>query len=37
MQIKLVIEGKEKSFTTPFIKGRMLRRALEINNSTFAE
>jgi hypothetical protein len=31
MQIKLLIAGEEKSFNNLFIKGRMLRRALEIN------
>ncbi|MDF2534414.1 MAG: hypothetical protein K0R18_571 [Bacillales bacterium] len=31
MEIKLLINDKEKTFKNLFVKGRMLRRALEIN------
>jgi hypothetical protein len=31
MEIKLMIEGKEKTFTAPFISGRMVRKTLEMN------
>lgn len=31
MEIKLFIDDKEKTFTVPFIKGRMFRRVIEIN------
>jgi hypothetical protein len=30
MQITLFINGEERTFTVPFVKGRMLRRVLEI-------
>lgn len=30
MEIKLLIDDKPKTFTVPFVKGRMLRRVLEI-------
>lgn len=30
MQITLNIEGKDKSFTVPFVSGRAMRKALEI-------
>jgi hypothetical protein len=30
MQITLFINGEEKTFTVPFVKARMFRRALEI-------
>jgi hypothetical protein len=30
MQITLFVNGEEKTFTVPFVKARMLRRALEI-------
>jgi hypothetical protein len=30
MDIKLFIDDKEKTFVLPFVKGRMLRRVLEI-------
>jgi hypothetical protein len=33
MQFKLLIDEKEKTFYAPFIKGRILRRALQINNT----
>jgi hypothetical protein len=31
MEIKLFIDEKEKTFTVPFVKGRMFRRVIEIN------
>ena len=31
MDIKLIIEGKEKTFVADFISARMLRRTLEIS------
>lgn len=31
MEIKLQIKGKEKTFATPFISGRMVRKTIEIN------
>lgn len=34
MKITLKIDGKDKDFTTDFISGRVLRRALEISNET---
>ncbi|KAF0822510.1 hypothetical protein V7200_03550 [Cytobacillus firmus] len=33
MQIKLFLNDEEKTFTVPFIKGRMLREALKMNKS----
>jgi hypothetical protein len=32
MEIKLYMDNKEKTFTVPFIKARMFRRVIEINN-----
>lgn len=31
MQFKLNIEDKEKTFSVPFVKGRLFRRALKMN------
>jgi hypothetical protein len=31
MKIILFVDDKEKTFTVPFVKGRMLRRVIEIN------
>jgi hypothetical protein len=31
MQITLFVNGEEKTFTVPFVKARMFRRALEIS------
>lgn len=33
MRISLLIDGKEKTFTVPFVKGRMFRRVIEINKN----
>lgn len=33
MQFKLILNDEEKTFTVPFIKGRMLREALKMNKS----
>jgi hypothetical protein len=33
MQIELRINGEKKSFVTPFIKGRIFRKALKLNKS----
>lgn len=33
MQFKLTIDDKEKTFSVPFVKGRMLRRALQLNKT----
>ncbi|ASA96826.1 phage tail assembly chaperone G [Anoxybacillus flavithermus] len=30
MQVTLLIDGQEKTFTVPFVKARMFRRALEL-------
>jgi hypothetical protein len=34
MKLTLVIDGKEKNFTAPFISGRMLRKTLDIAKTT---
>jgi hypothetical protein len=33
MQFKLMVEDKEKTFSVPFVKGRIFRKALKINKT----